>query len=209
MSVVVAPVVVAAVDAVCVVVVPVDVVSVVVVPVAVEEEPVGVVSVAVEEESVGAAVVVAAEDVSAGVVLIDVDDDDELLAEGGDVSVNVLIESGETSPSAPDTMRPSAKSAARPTVALTCRPPRLRRFFTARSLLSHRSRTSRNSTAGPSARRSRRAAARIDQLSAVPQLPVPQDGSKQAAYPLSQSKKYSCYPKKLAIRESGPTNPSG
>ena len=40
-------------------------------------------------------------------------------------------------------------------------------------------------------------------------LPVPQYGSKQAAYPLSLSKKYSGFEKKLAIRESGPTRPSG
>src|SRR3954454_12039098 len=77
-------------------------------------EPAGVVSVVVEDESVGAVVVVAPEDVG----VVSVGDDDELLVDAGVVSVRVLIVIGDTPPSAPDTRRPSAKSAASATETL-------------------------------------------------------------------------------------------
>jgi hypothetical protein len=156
------------VDVVAVDVVPVAVVSVAVVAAAVVS--VDVVAIVVEEEEeepVGAVVVVAPEEVP-GVVAGDVEEDEELLVAAGVVSVSVLIVSGDTSPSAPEASRPSAKSATRATGTLICnfRALRFMRAMPHSPCKTVRASLDRRRTkAGGCPRRSGQA--RTDQLSAV------------------------------------------
>ena len=127
-----------------------------------------VVSVDVGVESVVAVVVVAPEEVG----VVSVGDDDELLVEVGAVSVSVLIVIGDTSPSAPEARRPSAKSETSATETLMCS------FFALRFMrvmpLSP-DKTARaspdRSNANDGVRPRRSGQARSDQLSAVVPLP--------------------------------------